>query len=114
MTPGEADGTAYVQGFLDRAEPVPPGTYQIATQLRVPGDYIAKARAAGRTETPDGGFFLSDPSDPARLEHRDGAVIVLSGEIAPGKDYDPATPAEQTAAWLFQDGAALTLPGGRS
>lgn len=31
--------TAFVQGFLDRGEPIPPGQYQIRGVLRFPADH---------------------------------------------------------------------------
>jgi hypothetical protein len=80
------DGTAYVQGFLDRGERVPAGEYQCGEVLAVPGDYPGRARRAGREpDAPGGGFLLSEPPEYAVIRLAGGGRFMLCGRVSQGR-----------------------------
>jgi hypothetical protein len=95
----QRDGTAYVQGFLDRGLPVPPGEYWCPDGVTVPADYIARAEAAGRElDAGVGGWPLSGL--PAAVMRYRGGWALLSGVVLPG---------HATAVSLGRDGCAMYI-----
>ena len=83
-----SDDTEYVQGFIDRGEPVPMGEYDCPRGIAISDGYFAQAAARGRAaDAPASGgrgFRLSEP--PGALIRHGSGFLVLTGWIAPRED----------------------------
>jgi hypothetical protein len=108
--PPRRDDTAYVQGFIDKGALIPFGEYFCPDGVVFPGDYLDRARAAGRVpdpspEAPEGAFRMSDPPG-AKLTFAWGGAVELTGWILP--------PREKTASpgdiLVGKDNCAFTFP----
>jgi hypothetical protein len=106
MTDERRDDTEFVQGFLDRGEPIPDGDYWCPDGVTIPAGYVAKAQALGR-EQREGSYPLAD-----------GRVTIAyrSGDARASGDVSAATMSAAgdhgTEIGIGRDGCAITYYGG--
>jgi hypothetical protein len=79
------DDTAFVHSFINGGRLIPAGEYYCPDGVTFPGDYIERARAAGREpDARDGvGFMLSQGPGYARINMVSGAFGILCGYATP-------------------------------
>ena len=94
-----SDDTEFVQGFLDRAEPIPAGDYTCPHGVEIPGAYWDRAVAGGREPGP-GGFYLSDGEATIRFAGN-GYVTIGAARVTGPSDLD-------VMAQIGVNGTALT------
>lgn len=81
--------TRYVQGYIDRGQLIPAGTYECSEQLTIPSDYVARAEAQGRRPDPGGWFKFSE--DPGVNLTKGGSLYgALSGGVQHPAFCDPS------------------------